>query len=369
MKVAVLTSSRADYGIYQPLLKAMQADNFFDLRLIVFGTHLSPIHGNTVDQVKADTYVIDHTIAHISDNDTAEAIANNMAVAFKKFSVVWEKEKANYELVICIGDRYEMFAAVSAASPFRLKFAHIHGGETTLGAIDNDYRHCLSVFSSLHFTATEAYAQRVAQIKGSQENIFSVGALSLDNLESLSLLSIHDFKLKFGIDLSVPSLLVTFHPETVREELNASNARELVKALDSFQNYQVIITMPNADTMGNTMREVYRNFAKDRPNIILVENFGTLGYFSCMKWSRVIVGNSSSGIIEAASFQKYVVNIGDRQKGRGVSGNVIHVTNDAVSIIKACKEALIKGDYEGENIYYKKNTAGAIVTQLKKWQK
>jgi len=367
MKIAVLTSSRADYGIYLPLLCAMKEDSFFDLRIIAFGTHLSSLHGHTIDTIKKDGFTIDHELDHILPSDTEEAIASSMSIAFEKFVKVWQKEKKNYDLVLCLGDRYEMFAAVSAASPFGIKFAHLHGGETTLGAIDNEFRHCITIFSTLHFTSTEKYAERVAAIKGSTENVYCVGALSLDNLKQAKLLSREQFQEKFSIDLSKSSILVTFHPQTVNTQPNKKNAEELIKALGEIETYQIIITMPNADTMGNTMREVYKKFASENNNVVLVENFGTEGYFNCMNLCAMVVGNSSSGIIEAASFKKYVVDIGNRQCGRAVSANVIHCEAEANEILQACSKALKKGEYQGDNIYYKPNVAQNIIQTLRKW--
>jgi GDP/UDP-N,N'-diacetylbacillosamine 2-epimerase (hydrolysing) len=346
----------------------MQAYDFFVLRFIFFGTHLSKFHGNTIDTIIKDGFTIDHKVEHIPSSDTAEAIANSMAEASRQFVSIWKKEKDNYDLVLCLGDRFEMFAAVSIATPFQISFAHLHGGETSLGAMDNEFRHCITLFSSLHFVATEAYAERVAAIKKSNENIYVVGALSLDNLKLMKLLSKEEFKEKFSIDLSIPTLLITYHPETVWEKENKEFAEQLVKALDHFSKYQVIITMPNADMMGNTMRKVYEEFAKGKSNVILVENFGTQGYFTCMKKADLVIGNSSSGIIEAASLGKYVVNIGDRQKGRAMSANVIQSKADADSIIDACEGAIKKGPYTGENIYLKGNAAKAIISVLKQWK-
>jgi GDP/UDP-N,N'-diacetylbacillosamine 2-epimerase (hydrolysing) len=366
MKVAVLTSSRADFGIYLPLLKAMKGDAFFDVRLVVFGTHLSSFHGHTIDVVEAEGIPIDYRIETVLASDAAASVSTSMALTSMKFSAVWEKE--NYDLVFCLGDRYEMFAAVSAGVPFGFSFAHIHGGETTLGAIDNKFRHCLSLFSTLHFTATEEFANRVSQITNTEKNIFPVGALSLENLENITLLNINQFQKKFGIDSTGPSILVTFHPETVGIENNEQNTQNVVTALSALKGYQIIITMPNADTSGNRMRRLYTEFASKNSNIVIIENFGTQGYFSCMKHSKLVVGNSSSGIIEAASFGKYVVDIGNRQKGRVTSPNVIHCEANADAIEAACREALAKGAYNGQNIYYKGGASKKIIDVLKEWK-
>ena len=365
MKIAVLTSSRADYGIYLPLLKALQADPFFDLRLIVFGTHLSSFHGYTKDAIVADGFVIDHEAEHILAADSESAIVTSMGLVTLKFAGIWEKSKA-YDLVFCLGDRYEMFAAVAAGVPFGIRFAHLHGGETTLGAIDNVFRHSISLFSQLHFTSTEIYAERVAQITGSRKNIYAVGALSLDSLDNMQLLSDAEFLQAFNIDLGKPTILVTFHPGTIKVSLNEDHARELTQSLLAFTGHQIVITMPNADTMGNALRRIYQEFQAQRPGVFLVENFGTLGYFTCMKGCDILVGNSSSGIIEAASFGKYVVNIGDRQQGRAASDNIIHCEPDKRSISEACAKALKAGNYSGTNIYHKPHVARSIIEILKK---
>jgi len=340
-------------------------DSFFDVRIIAFGTHLSTLHGHTIDEILAQGLHVDHSVSSAFSDDSPAGIARSMAEVSRNFAEIWDQEKENYDLVFCLGDRYEMFSAVSAGTPFNIKFAHIHGGETTLGAIDNKFRHCLSIFSILHFTSTEQYAENVASITGGNQGIYAIGALSLDNLNEVQLLSRDQFLEKYKIDLNRPTILVTYHPETVAPSKNEKNASQLVEALSAFKEYQVVITMPNADTMNSMMRKEYERFASSRRNVFLVENFGTAGYFTCMKHCAFVCGNSSSGIIEAASFGKYVVDIGDRQKGRMTSGNVIHSEADVDSIMKACKKAIDAGVYNGENIYFKKGAAESIINILK----
>ena len=365
MKIAFLTSSRSDFGIYLPLLKAMTNDPAFDVRIIAFGTHLSSFHGYTIDSILAEGFTIDHSIETVMTSDSAAAIATSMALTTMKFAAIWEQEKNNYDLVFCLGDRYEMFAAVSASIPFNISFAHMHGGETTLGAIDNQFRHCLSIFSTLHFVATEEYAEKVKNLVEDASNIYPVGALSLDNLQTIDLLNPKEFFEKFNIDINKPSILVTYHPETVDLKSNKSNALQLTEALKHFKDYQIIITMPNADTSGNKLRHIYAAFANENSNVYIVENFGTQGYFSCLHNCKLVVGNSSSGIIEAASFKKYVVDIGARQKGRATSGNVIHCNADVESIRLACQKGLNKKEYPGGNIYFKGGATKKIIGVLK----
>ncbi|WP_157604622.1 UDP-N-acetylglucosamine 2-epimerase [Solitalea canadensis] len=364
-RIAILTSSRADYGIYLPLLHKLGQSDDFDLRIITFGTHLSRFHGYTIDQIVKDGFFIDHQVETVLASDTEQAIADSMALTMQKFSGIWSVEKNNYDLVFCLGDRYEMFAAVAAAVPFNIKFAHIHGGETTLGAIDNKFRHCLSLFSMYHFTSTKEYSERVSNILGSNKNIYNVGALSLDNINDMDLYSKEDFLKVFGIDITKESVLVTFHPETVSVDENKKYVEEVIAALDKL-DYQIIITMPNTDTMGNMMRKEYEHFISKRPNVIGIESFGTKGYFTCMKYSKFLLGNTSSGIIEAASFNKYVVNVGDRQKGRAFSPNLIQVHPDRTQILEACEKVKLMGDYNGENIYHKEDVADGIINILKR---
>ncbi|SMO61133.1 UDP-N-acetylglucosamine 2-epimerase [Solitalea koreensis] len=364
MKIAVLTSSRADYGIYLPLLLKLQIDPAFDLRLIVFGTHLSHSHGHTIDLIEKDGFAIDYRIETVPDADSEEAISASMALTGMKFAPVWAAEKENYDLVFCLGDRYEMFAAVAASVPFNIKLAHIHGGETTLGAIDNKFRHCLSLFSELHFVSTATFANRVAEIIGYAEHIYNVGALSLDNLNDIELYTKDEFKKQFNIDMEQPTVLVTFHPETVSVDRNLNHVRALIAALNELDE-QVVITMPNADTMGNTMRKEYEAFAATKSNVICIENFGTKGYFSCMQHANYLLGNTSSGIIEAASFNKYVINVGDRQKGRAVSGNILEVIPEKKAILEACKKVKELGNYKGKNIYFSSNVADQIIKVIK----
>lgn len=368
MRVVVLTSSRADFGIYLPLLKRMQKDEFFDLKIFAFGTHLSRFHGYTLDQIVSGGFTIAERIESLILGDSPEAISNAMGNTIIKFSSIWAKHQNEIDLVIALGDRYEMFAAVAASVPFNLPIAHLHGGETTLGAIDNQFRHSITQMSSMHFVAAGAFAQKVKELKGADEKVFNVGALSLDNILDLDMLSLEAFKEKFQIDLSIPTILTTFHPETVSLSENETFADTLVEVFGKLaQKYQVVITMPNADTMGNVIRSKFEVLAKANDKVIAVENFGSLGYFSCMKHCSFLLGNTSSGIIEAASMQKYVINLGDRQKGRARSENLIDVAINEKGIFKAVNEIEEKGmAFKGENVYRSKGvTSDHIIHVLK----
>ena len=253
--IAIITSSRADYGIYLPLLKALKDDPFFYVRIIAFGTHLSPFHGYTINQIKNDGFKIAYTVESMLTGDSPNAISTTMALTSLKFADFWKEHKEEFDLVFCLGDRYEMFSAVTAGIPFNIPFAHLHGGEKTLGAIDNIFRHAITLASKYHFVSCKEHGERVAELTESKDNIFDIGALSLDNLDSLPLLSKEVFNYKFGIDLNLPTILVTVHPETVTPEMNEIYVEELAETLLELKNYQVIITLPNADTAGTLIRK------------------------------------------------------------------------------------------------------------------
>ncbi|GAB2530927.1 UDP-N-acetylglucosamine 2-epimerase [Rufibacter soli] len=364
VKVLVLTSSRADYGIYLPLLKKLVDDPFFELKIIAFGTHLSHFHGYTLKQIHQDGFEVFKTIESLVLGDSPEAISSAIGLTQLKFAGIWADEKDKLDLIISLGDRYEMFAAVMAAVPFNIPIAHIHGGETTLGAIDNTFRHAITLASKLHFTSTEIHAARVKELTGQTEKIYNVGALSLDNIHNMELFTIPEFQKRFGIDIRIPTVLVTFHPETVSFEANLKHTNELIAALKELP-YQIIITMPNADTMGSAVREKLVAFAKQNPKVKSIESFGTLGYFSCIQHCAFLIGNTSSGIIEAASFGKYVVNIGNRQLGREGSANVFHCPVEKNAILSVIHQVESLTPYRGENIYGSGKAADKIIAVLK----
>ncbi len=364
MKIGILTSSRADYGIYLPLLHKLKEDSFFEIEIIAFGTHLSKGHGYTLTDIEKDQYPIIHKIATLLSNDDEQAIATSYGLTVLKFADFWSLH--TYDLVLCLGDRFEMSAAVQAGIPLGVKFAHIHGGETTLGAIDNVYRHQITLASRLHFTATDIFSKKVRELIGSSENVNTVGALSLDGIENFEPIE----KKLFYDSFKIPNrdfALVTFHPETVASEANSKFALEMRKALSQIASrIFVVITMPNADTLGSIFREEIGNLKREYPNEVLcIENFGKKNYFSAMYYAKILIGNTSSGILEAASFGKYVVNVGDRQKGRVQSANVLDSTFDKDEIISVVNEALEKTDFMGSNVYSKKDTAEVIVKKIK----
>ena len=365
MKIGVLTSSRADYGIYLPLLNELKTDSFFELEIIAFGTHLSKNHGYTLEDIIKDEYDTLHKITSLIEDDSEKGIAISYGNTVLEFSNFWAVQK--FDLVFCLGDRFEMSAAVQASIPFGVKLAHLHGGETTLGAIDNIYRHQITLASKYHFVSTNDNMQKVKQLIGSSSFIYDVGSLSLSNIETFTPHDRSLFFKNYGI-IEAPYVLVTFHPETVSAKNNLVFAKEMKDALTILCNkINIIITMPNADTLGSIYRKELNQLKISNPEkILLVENFGKVNYFNAMFYSTLLIGNTSSGIIEAASFNKYVINVGDRQKGRTHGANVFNTGFDSLKIIEIFNDLIYKKDLKMDNIYFKKHTARKIITTLKK---
>lgn len=363
MKVALLTSSRADFGIYYPLARALDQDPSFELDIIAFGTHLSLRHGETVNSILESGFMVSHKIDTMPSEDTPAAISEAIGKTIINFTTLWKQ--TTFDLIIAMGDRFEMFGACASAVPFGIPIAHIHGGETTKGAIDDTFRHAITQMSSYHFTTTGIYRDRVVELKGEDTNVYNVGALSIDNLKNLDLLSKEDFKERFSIDLDIPSILITFHPETVAFQKNKEYIVEFIKALKEITEYQLIITMPNVDTMGNLIREELKKFISENRQAIGVESFGTIGYLSCLKYCKMMLGNSSSGFVEASYFNRFVINVGDRQKGRIITDNIFNCDINCEIIVAAVKSYKNYAVKSKPSIYGDGNTAEKIVEILK----
>ncbi|OAZ03116.1 UDP-N-acetylglucosamine 2-epimerase [Flavobacterium succinicans] len=366
MRIGVLTSSRADYGIYLPLLQKIKQDSFFELEIIAFGTHLSKGHGYTVKDIEKDGYACIHTISSLISNDDAIAIASSYGLTVLKFADFWQFNQ--YDLVLCLGDRFEMSAAVQAGIPYGVKFTHIHGGETTLGAIDNVYRHQITLASCLHFTSTDVFREKVIDLIGSSDDVYSVGSLSLNDIKTFVPIDRVTFFEKFKIP-NEEFALVTFHPETMSLQDNAQYAQEMKNALAIIsEKIFLIITMPNADTQGSVYREVIEQLKKEfSSRFLLIENFGKVNYFSAMHYAKILIGNTSSGILEAASFGKYVVNVGDRQKGRVQSDNILNCEFEEKAMIKAVAKAISFEKYNGKNVYFKHGVTDNIIKIVKEF--
>jgi len=365
MKIGILTSSRADFGVYLPLIKILNAESFFNSEIIAFGAHLSNIHGNTVQEIEDMGFSVSHKLNTAPDGDKPIDISMSISKTIASFSEFWANN--NYDLVFALGDRYEMMSAVLAGSPYNIRFAHIHAGETTLGAIDNSFRHSISLMSEVLFVSTEEYRMRAIEITQHPEHVYNVGALSVDNLIKTDLLSINEFGEKYSIDLSQKTILITFHPETVGYERNEYLIKELLDALSSLLNkYQLLITMPNSDTSGLMIRKKLESFGEKNRRAIVVENLGMMAYLSAMKHCSFLLGNTSSAFVEAAYFPKWVINLGNRQDGRIITPNIQSIPVEKNQILKAVEFIEKQKSLPSNcNIYGKGDTAQKISRILK----
>lgn len=363
MKIGVLTSSRADYGIYLPLLKALKADVSFDLEIIAFGMHLQLNQGNTINQIRKDGFLKVHEVGSMPKGDEIIDIVKGYGALVMDFGNFWENNQ--YDLVVALGDRWEMSAAVQSSIPFEVEIVHIHGGETTEGAIDNIYRHQITLASKIHFTTVEAFSKRVKEIIGSKHGVYTVGSICIENIENVTLPSWPQVKEEFEIPFE-EFILVTFHPESVGTKENfrlAATAKEVLVKLVESNN--LLITKANSDALGSLYNNHFAELQKQfREKVNVVSALGKLNYFSSINQCTLMLGNTSSGIIEAASFKKWVVNVGDRQKGRLRNENVIDVPFESQSILKAVEEVKTLPQFEGENLYYKPNTCKNIIETI-----
>tara|TARA_Y100001958_G_C21238683_1_gene565784 strand:- start:1256 stop:2386 length:1131 start_codon:yes stop_codon:yes gene_type:complete len=366
LSIGLLTSSRADYGIYKPLLKSISRDKMIDLTIIVFGMHLKKKYGKTVHQITQDKFGNIDIVEGMSDKDSPLDIAVSYGQLIKNFSQYWAKNR--YDYVIALGDRFEMSAAVQSGIPFEVKFIHLHGGEKTLGSLDNIYRHQITLASKIHFVATDQYLKKVYNIIGSKENIYNHGALSLDGIDEIELPKWSNVCEKFGINHD-DYILVTFHPETVGLDKNKDFSNIVFETLAKIsEDTNIVITMPNADAAGDLYRNSMIKLSKLYSNkISIVENFGRENYFAAMKNASMMIGNTSSGILESASFKKYVINVGDRQKGRLKNKNVFDVPFSKDKIVQKYNSIKKLAEYSGKNIFFKKNTAEKIIDTIRSY--
>ncbi|MGH7257424.1 MAG: UDP-N-acetylglucosamine 2-epimerase, partial [Nitrospiraceae bacterium] len=364
--IGVVTGSRADYGIYLPLLQDLVADGTLELLLYVTGTHLSPEFGRTVSLIEQDGFSISDRIEVILSSDSPEAVAKSMGLGTIGFAQVFAKRRPDW--LVVLGDRFEMHAAALAALPFKVPVAHIHGGETTEGAIDDALRHSITKLSHVHFASTEVYRDRIIQLGEEPWRVTVSGALSLDNLARTTLLSFEELERRVGQSLRPVPLLVTFHPTTLEYEATEWQVTQLIGALEQVDK-PIVITAPNADTGGRIIRQHLAAFAQRSPRAVLVENLGTQAYFSMMAIAAAMIGNSSSGILEAMSFRLPVVNIGTRQDGRVRAENVIDVGYETPAILQGIGMALDLGQQrvlDGRtNPYGDGKAASRIVSGLK----
>ena len=332
-KICVVTGSRADYGLLRLVMKGIKAEPSLTLQIIATGMHLSPTFGLTNKEIESDGFEVDRKVACLSSSDSPVDIAEATAKALSGCAKAFDELKP--DLVLVLGDRFEIFAACSAALLARIPIAHIHGGEVTVGAYDEAFRHSITKMSSIHFVATEEYKKRVIQLGENPSTVHLVGGLGVDAIKDLKLLNKNEIEQTLGIKFARKSLLVTFHPATLENESPSEQVRELLSALSNWSDTTLIFTMPNADTGGFEIMAQIKGFVDKNDNAYVYESLGQLNYLSCMAIVDGVVGNSSSGILEAPTLKVGTVNIGNRQLGRIQTHSVIDALANRESIDKA----------------------------------
>lgn len=339
-KVCIVTGTRAEYGLLRTLIRKVKYDEQLELQLIVTGIHLSPEFGMTYKEIEADGFTIVEKLEILMSSDTSVGISKTMGLAMISFSECFAR--LDPDMIIVLGDRYEIFSAVSAASVMRIPVGHLHGGETTEGAIDEAFRHSITKMSYLHFTSTEEYRSRVIQLGEDPLRVFNVGAIGIESIKTLKLLSKQELEENIEFFLNGNIALVTFHPVTLESSNTPKKQfRNLIGALDQMDNIKIIFTKANSDTNGRIINQMIDEYVIDnREKAAKFTSMGQLLYLSTMKYVDVVIGNSSSGIIEAPYFGVPTVNIGDRQKGRIQADSILNCRPIKEDIINTVMKAL-----------------------------
>lgn len=356
-KVCIVTGTRAEYGLLKPVIDKVHKSCDLELQLAVTGMHLSAEFGMTYKEIEKDGYPITSKIEMLLSSDTPVGITKSMGVALIGFADFFDINKP--DIVVILGDRYEMLAVASAAMIARIPIAHIHGGELTEGLVDEAIRHSITKMSHLHFTAVEEYRQRVIQLGESPLTVYNVGSLGVENAKTVNLLKQKDLEQALGFQFTFPTIMVTYHPVTLENATAQKQFAEILNAISRQNEISVIFTKANADTDGRIINEMIDDYVKVNSN--RCKEYASLGqqkYLSVLQYCDVVVGNSSSGIIEVPSFRIPTVNIGDRQRGRVHAESVIDCENGEKQIEEALQKALssefrdkianVKNPYEGE---------------------
>jgi len=337
-KIAVVTGTRAEYGLLFWLMKEIDNDSKLQLQLIVTGMHLSPEFGLTYDVIEKDGFHIDEKVEMLLSSDSTVGIAKSIGLGIIGFADAFAR--LNPDIVVLLGDRFEILAAAQAAMVARIPIAHLHGGETTEGVIDEAIRHAITKMAHFHFVAAEPYRRRVIQLGEFPQQVMNYGTLGLDNIKRFNLLNKKDFESAINFKLGELAFIVTYHPVTLNEE-GIKPYLNLFEALKQFPHANIIFTKSNADTNGRIINNLIDDFVSNNiKRSVVYTSLGQLRYLSALKHVDVIIGNSSSGIIEAPAFKKPTVNIGDRQQGRLCAKSIINCNNDTKSIVTAIEKAL-----------------------------
>lgn len=337
-RICVVTGTRAEYGLLTWVMRAIQESAEFELQTLVTGSHLSPAFGNTWRMIEADGFPISAKADMLVSSDTPVAVAKSMGLGV--VGIAQALETLQPDLLLVLGDRYETFCAAQVAMILRIPIAHLHGGEATEGLIDEAIRHSVTKMSHLHFVSAEPYRRRVIQLGEQPERVFTVGAFGLDHLPGFEHTPRRDLEADLGISLTPPLFLVTYHPVTLSTDSNV-RVGELIKAFESFPQASIVITGANADTDASAIKSMLATFASRRLGpTALVETLGQQRYLSVMKLADIVVGNSSSGLLEAPAIGTPSVNVGVRQQGRLSAPSVINCSENAGSIRRALEQAL-----------------------------
>lgn len=348
--VCIVTATRAEYGILKPLIRRLFADARWNTKLVVTGTHLDEAFGYTVREIEADGFAIDRRIPIAESGDDGYAVSRMMANALVGFGAYFKETKP--DLLILLGDRTEQLAIASAAMNERIAIAHLHGGELTQGAVDECVRHALTKMSYLHFAAAEVYRRRIIQMGESPKRVYNVGALGVENIQSEPLLSEQELEEQVHLPARRPYAVVTFHPVTLEADSAQAQAEELLAAMAGRQDLFFLITKANADAGGRRLNAFLEQQTRNYSNMMLVSSLGMKRYLSAVRYARFVLGNSSSGVIEAPALHVPTVNIGDRQQGRLMADSVISCAPERGAILSAMDQAMeMKAQIEaGERI-------------------
>lgn len=322
MKACFITGTRAEYGLLKPLIAELLSDKYFEIQLIITGMHLSSEFGLTYKEISLEGFNKVEKVEILLSSDTPVGISKAMGLGMISFSETYQRLKP--DLIIGLGDRFELFSAVSAAMVARIPVAHLHGGEATEGLIDEAIRHSITKMSHLHFTSTEGYRRRVIQLGEDPLRVYNVGAIGLDNIKNLKLLSKNEIEKELALSFGDKNLLVTFHPVTLENRSSEYQFGELLDALDYFEDIKIIFTLPNSDTDGRIIIKMIEDYVvTNNKRAKAFKSLGQLKYLSTIKFVDGVIGNSSSGIVEVPSFKKGTINIGDRQRGRILVESII----------------------------------------------
>ena len=369
-KICVITGSRAEYGLLYWLIKDIESDRDLDLQLIVTGMHLSSEFGLTYKEIENE-FKIEKKIDIQLSSDTSNGISSSMSIAQKSFSeALIELEP---DIVVVLGDRYEIFSAVSAAMIAKIPIAHIHGGEITQGSWDDCMRHCITKMSFLHFTASEEYYKRVLQLGENPCRVFNVGGLGVENIKKLKLLTKYEFEKSIKFKLNKKNILITFHPVTLENNTSKKQFQELLNAIDDLEDTNIIFTKTNSDLNGKVINQMIDQYIILNPETSIgFKSLGQLRYLSALQFVDVVIGNSSSGLMEAPSFKIATINIGTRQKGRIRGSSVIDCSPNKTDIKKTIKKVYSKQFQKTlkdvDNPYDKGSASKKIVEILKDFQ-